>query len=167
MSRKQRYFLANEAGQRATIHTVEAVTGQQIDHFAEVNLAGFFYLAQDFGGVEVCVNPWSGGANLTDQNSGCNAVARRLQPQKGGSQYLHLAADQALAFVRERDNLPDTDLDRTHRQQAVLDYVIWKLKHKGILTNVSQLTACSAPPTSTSSPTRAGTCSTSRPRCTR
>ena len=135
MSRSQRYFLANEAGQKATIDTVEAVTDQKVDHFAEVNLAGFFYLAQSFGGVEVCVNSWDGpdgpGTNLHDANSGFNA------PHAG---YLHLAADQALAFVRERDNLPNGDLDRTHRQQAVLDYVIWKLKTDGVLTDVGQLT---------------------------
>ena len=134
MSRSQRYFLANEAGQKATIDTVEAVTDQKIDHFAEVNLAGFFYLAQSFGGVEVCVKSWDGpdgpGTNLHDANSGFNA------PHAG---YLHLAADQALAFVRERDNLPNGDLDRTHRQQAVLDYVIWKLKTEGVLTDVGQL----------------------------
>ena len=128
MSRSQRYFLANEAGQKATIDTVETVTNQKIDHFAEVNLAGFFYLAQSFGGVEVCLNSWDGpngpGTNLHDANSGFNA------PHAG---YLHLAADQALAFVRERDNLPNGDLDRTHRQQAVLDYVIWKLKTGGVL----------------------------------
>jgi hypothetical protein len=60
---------------------------------------------------------------------------------KGGAQYLHLKAPQALAFVRERDNLPNGDLDRTHRQQAVLDYVIWKLEHNGILSDLGQLTA--------------------------
>ena len=92
MSHDQRYFLANEAGQAATIATVEAVTGQHIDHFAEVNLAGFFALAQAFGGIEVCVNSWEGGRNLHDANSGFN------QPHAG---YLHLWADQALAFVRE------------------------------------------------------------------
>jgi LCP family protein required for cell wall assembly len=144
MSRSQRYFLANEAGQKATIDTVEAVTDQKIDHFAEVNLAGFFYLAQSFGGVEVCVNSWDGpngpGTNLRDANSGFNAVADGYNLKKGGSQYLHLAADQALAFVRERDNLPNGDLDRTHRQQAILDYVIWKLKTEGVLTDVGQLT---------------------------
>jgi LCP family protein required for cell wall assembly len=145
MSRSQRYFQANEAGQKATIDTVEAVTNQKIDHFAEVNLAGFFYLAQSFGGIEVCVNSWDGssgpGTNLHDANSGFNAVGDGYNLKKGGSQYLHLAADQALAFVRERDNLPNGDLDRTHRQQAVLDYVIWKLKTGGVLTDVGQLTS--------------------------
>ena len=49
---------------------------------------------------------------------------------KGGAQYLHLSAPQALAFVRERDNLAEGDIDRTRRQQAVIDYVIWQLKHE-------------------------------------
>ena len=49
---------------------------------------------------------------------------------KGGAQYLHLSAAQALAFVRERDNLAEGDIDRTRRQQAVIDYVIWQLKHE-------------------------------------
>jgi hypothetical protein len=80
-------------------------------------------------------------SNLWDENSGFNAVADGYRLQRGGAQYLHLAADQALAFVRERDNLPNGDLDRTHRQQAVLDYVIWKLKTEGILTDLGQLTA--------------------------
>jgi LytR cell envelope-related transcriptional attenuator len=41
--------------------------------------------------------------------------------------------------VRERDNLPDGDISRTHRQQAVIDYVVWKLEHQGILTSLGQL----------------------------
>jgi LCP family protein required for cell wall assembly len=132
MSRDHRYFLANEAGQAAAIATVSAVTGEHIDHFAEVNLAGFYALAQAFHGIEACVKPWDGGRNLHDLNSGFD------QPHAG---YLHLDAAQALAFVRERDNLPNGDLDRTHRQQAVIDYVIWDLGHEGALTDLGQLTS--------------------------
>jgi LCP family protein required for cell wall assembly len=131
MSHDHRYFLANEAGQAAAIATVSAVTGEHIDHFAEVNLAGFYALAQAFHGIEACVKPWDGGRNLHDLNSGFN------QRHAG---YLHLSAAQALAFVRERDNLPNGDLDRTHRQQAVLDYVLWDLGHQGALTDLGQLT---------------------------
>jgi LCP family protein required for cell wall assembly len=131
MSHNQRYFQANEAGQAATVATVEKVTGQHIDHFAEVNLVGFYELAWVFGGVEVCVKSWNGGQNLHDANSGFNA------PHAG---YLFLWPAQALAFVRERDNLPNGDIDRTHRQQAVIDYVIWKMEHEGVLTDLSQLT---------------------------
>jgi LCP family protein required for cell wall assembly len=130
MDRRQRYLLANEAGQKAAIDTVQALTGVHIDHFAEVNLAGFYGLAKATGGIEVCVKSWNHGQNLHDQNSGFN------QKHAG---YLHLGPEQTLAFVRERDNLPNGDLDRTHRQQAVIDYVIWKLEHQGILTSFSQL----------------------------
>jgi LCP family protein required for cell wall assembly len=119
----------NEAGRAAEIQTVEALTGVQIDHFAELNLDGFYQLANIFGGIEVCVKPENGGQNLTDANSGADL--------KVG--YQHLDAAQALAFVRERDNLANGDLDRTHRQQAVLDYVIWKLDHEGVFTDISQL----------------------------
>jgi LCP family protein required for cell wall assembly len=140
-SSNERYLLANEAGQAFEIATVEAVTGVHIDHFVETNLAGFYSLASAFGGIEVCVEPWTAGgdANLTDENSGWNAIADGYNVKKGGDQYLHLAADQALAYVRDRDSLPEIDLDRTHRQQAVIDYVIWKLKNDGTLSDISAL----------------------------
>jgi LCP family protein required for cell wall assembly len=141
MSSQQRYLAANQAGQAATLATVESVTGQKIDHFAEVNLAGFYYLAESFGGIEVCIKPSAGDANLHDYNSGFNAVLDGYKVSKGGAQYLHLKAPQALAFVRERDNLPNGDLDRTHRQQAVLDYVIWKLENDGALSDFGELSA--------------------------
>jgi anionic cell wall polymer biosynthesis LytR-Cps2A-Psr (LCP) family protein len=141
MGSDQRYLEANQAGQAATLATVEQVTGQKIDHFAEVNLAGFYYLAASFGGIEACIKPSSGDQNLYDANSGFNAVLDGYNKSKGGSQYLHLSAPQALAFVRERDNLPNGDLDRTHRQQAVLDYVVYKVEHNGVLSDLGQLTA--------------------------
>jgi LCP family protein required for cell wall assembly len=130
LSHAQRYLMANEAGQRATIDTVQSLTGVTVDHFAEVNLAGFYELAKAFGGIYVCVRSWAGGRNLHDANSGFRLSS---------AGYHHLAADQALAFVRERDNLPNGDLDRTHRQQAVIDYAIWKLRHEGMLSSFGQL----------------------------
>jgi len=132
MSHNQRYLVANEAGQSATIATVSALTGVHIDHFAEVNLAGFYELAQSFGGAEVCVKSYNGGQNLHDANSGFN------QKHAG---YLFLSPPQVLAFVRERDNLPNGDIDRTHRQQAIIDYVIWKLGHEGVFSDLGQLTS--------------------------
>ena len=145
MSSSERYLKANQAGQAAEIATVQAVTGVHIDNYAVMNLAGFFTLAQDFRGIEVCVTPTTvngtADANLSDSASGWNAVADGYNLKKGGPQYLHLAADQALAFVRDRDSLPDTDLSRTHRQQAVIDYVIWELKHENAFSDLGQLTA--------------------------
>ena len=142
------YLHANQAGQAATIATVSAVTGQKIDHFAEVNLAGFYQLAAAFGGIEVCIQPYPGnkGLNLTDydpftgtDNSGFDAYKDGYNKKKGGPQYLHLGAAQSLAFVRSRDTLPGTDLGRTKRQQAVIDYVIYALKHEGVFGDISKL----------------------------
>jgi LCP family protein required for cell wall assembly len=117
----------NLAGAQAEMSTVEALTGVHINSYLAINLEGFYELAAVMGGIEVCLNhPVS-----YDPNSGFYA-------HKAG--YQHLNASMALAFVRERDNLPNGDLDRTHRQQAVLDYVIWKLRNENILTSVSQLT---------------------------
>jgi LCP family protein required for cell wall assembly len=141
LSQNQRYLEANQAGQGFEIATVEAVTGVHIDHFVEVNLIGFYYLAQAFGGIEVCVKPWSGndGANLRDVASGWDALNDGYNLRKGGAQYLHLAAPQALAFVRARDTLPGIDLGRTKRQQAVIDYVVWKLKNEGAFNDFGLL----------------------------
>ena len=142
------YLHANQAGQAATIATVQSVTGQKIDHFAEVNLAGFYYLAAAFNGIEVCIQPYPGnhGLNLTDHdpftgtdNSGFDAFKDGYDKKKGGAQYLHLGAAQALAFVRSRDTLPGTDLGRTKRQQAVIDYVIYELKHEGVFSGLGKL----------------------------
>jgi LCP family protein required for cell wall assembly len=125
----EQMFEGNEAGRLATVQTVEALTGQTINKFAELNLYGYYELAREFGGIEVCVKPYEGGTNLSDSNSGAD-----LKPG-----YQHLDAAQALSFVRERDNLPAGDLDRTARQQAVLDFVLWNLKTEGLLNDVGQL----------------------------
>ena len=149
-ARADRYLHANQAGQAATVATVSAVTGQKIDHFVEVNLVGFYYLAQAFGGIEVCLKPYPGnnGLNLTDHdpfagtfNSGFDAYKDGYDKAKGGAQYLHLNPAQSLAFVRSRDTLPGTDLGRTKRQQAAIDYVIWNFKHAGMYSDFGKLSS--------------------------
>ena len=126
MSRNTRAFLANEAGQHAAVATVEALTGVHIDHFAAVNLYGFYELAKVLGGVEVCLNH-----PVRDLNSGANFPAG----------YQHLDAAQALAFVRQRDGLVNGDLDRTHRQQAFLDSVMHQLRTEGVLSDLTKISA--------------------------
>ena len=143
---EQDNFDGNEAGLLAEVETVEALTGVHIDKFAELNLIGFYELASEFGGVEVCVNEWPGGegypvgANLTDP---VQYNAAEGQDAGSGSVVVpglqHLSPMQTLEFVRARHNLPQGDIDRTYRQQAVLDYVLWKLKTQGALADVAKL----------------------------
>jgi LCP family protein required for cell wall assembly len=126
MGQDQLAFLGNEAGRTAAVATVEKLTGVHIDHFAEVNMDGFYELARVFGGVEVCLKH-----PVHDVNSGANFPAG----------YQHLDAAQALAFVRQRDGLPNGDLDRTHRQQAFIDSVIHQLRSEGALSDLTKLDA--------------------------
>ena len=126
MSQAQLAFQGNEAGRAAAVATVEQLTGVHIDHFAEVNLDGFYELARVLGGVEVCLNHAT-----SDSNSGANFRAG----------YQHLNPRQALAFVRQRDGLPNGDLDRTHRQQAFLDAVMQQLRTDGTLNDLTKVQA--------------------------
>src|ERR1700733_15281849 len=126
ISQDQLAYDGNEAGRTAAVNTVEQLTGVHIDHFAEVNLDGFYELAKVLGGVEVCLNhpvPY-------DANSGFYAHKAGLQ---------HLNAAMALAFVRQRDGLSNGDLDRTHRQQAFLDSVMQSLRNEGVLSDLTKI----------------------------
>jgi LCP family protein required for cell wall assembly len=126
MSQNQVAFQGNEAGRTAAVNTVEQLTGVHIDHFAEVNLDGFYELAKVLGGVEVCLNH----PVAYDANSGFYAHKAGLQ---------HLNAAMALAFVRQRDGLTNGDLDRTHRQQAFLDSVMQSLRNEGVLSDLTKI----------------------------
>jgi anionic cell wall polymer biosynthesis LytR-Cps2A-Psr (LCP) family protein len=153
MNQAQRYLAANQAGQLFEVQTVESVTGVHIDHFIESNIIGFYELAEQFGGLEICIRPAAaqGGlparANLTDRdpltgtdNSGFNAYVDGYNGKKGGRQYLHLSAAQSLAYVRSRDTLPGVDIGRTARQQAAIEYILWKLETSGVLSDLGTLT---------------------------
>ena len=156
MSKDALYQGANAAGQVFQVQTIESVTGVHIDHFVVSNIYGFELIAQELGGIEVCLKPapasiepdnFGTGGNLVDlpfpganfklaSNSGFNAPKYDgYNLKEGGAQYLHLQPPQALAFVRARDSLPGVDIGRTHRQQAAIDYIIYDLKNRNVLTD--------------------------------
>jgi len=162
LGRDALYQGANQAGQVFQVQTVESVTGVHIDHFVVSNIYGFELIAQELGGIEVCLNEapasiepdgFGKGGNLVDlpfpganfklaSNSGFNAPKYDgYNLKKGGAQYLHLSPPQALAFVRARDSLPGVDIGRTHRQQAAIDYIIYDLKNRSVLTDPSVISS--------------------------
>ena len=126
ISQNRLAFGGNEAGRKAAVDTVEQLTGVHIDHFAEVNLDGFYELARVLGGVQVCLN---------------HAVSDSYSGARFRAGYQHLDASQALAFVRQRHGLTNGDLDRTHRQQAFLDSVMAQLHTQGVLGDLTKLQA--------------------------
>jgi LCP family protein required for cell wall assembly len=117
---------AQQAGQLALIESVQNLTGIHIDHYAEVNLYGFYLLSQAIGGVPVCLKHAT-----SDKNSGADFHA--------GAQTISGA--NALSFVRQRDNLPNGDLDRIVRQQVFLASAAKKLLSAGTLTNPGALSS--------------------------
>jgi hypothetical protein len=81
-------------------------------------------LARSLGGVEVCLNH-----PVYDSFSGADFPAGRQR----------LDASQALSFVRQRHELDNGDLDRTHRQQAFISSVMQELQASGTFTNLDKL----------------------------
>jgi LCP family protein required for cell wall assembly len=116
-------------GRKTLVKTIESLTGAGVDHYAEVNLLGFYEITQAIGGVDVCLNHAT-----KDPDSGANF--------KKGRQTISGA--DALAFVRQRKNLPRGDLDRIVRQQMFMSAVADKVLSAGTLANPGTLRALTA-----------------------
>ncbi|BBG04440.1 MULTISPECIES: LCP family protein [Pseudonocardia] len=117
---------SSQAGRQALIGAVQDLTGLGIDHYAEVNLLGFYNLTQAIGGVEVCLK-----APARDAFSGIDLPAG---PQT-------ISGADALAFVRQRHGLAGGDLSRITRQQVFLAAVANKVLSSGTLADPTKLTA--------------------------
>ncbi len=109
-----------QVGRRSLVETVEALTGVEVDHYAEINLYGFYTLTTAIGGVDVCLNK-----AVDDDLSGARLPAG---PQT-------IAGADALAFVRQRHGLPEGDMSRIRRQQVFLAAVADKVLSTGTLTD--------------------------------
>ena len=117
---------SDNAGRTELQAIIQAFTGLHIDHYAEVNLIGFYTLSNAIGGVPVCLN-----AAVNDPFSGAKFKAG---PQE-------ISGSAAMSFVRQRHGLPGGDLDRVRRQQAFLAGATSKMLSAGILTSPSKLSS--------------------------
>jgi LCP family protein required for cell wall assembly len=105
--------------------TLEQETGIRIQHFVEVNFAGFQSIVNDVGGVPVCL-PFA-----------INNRQARLR-LAAGKRVVNGA--QALAFVRLRENVGEgSDTQRIQRQQYFLAAVMQKLKSTNLLSQPSRI----------------------------
>lgn len=111
------------AGAQLLIRTISGLTGLQIDHYAEVDLLGFFNLSSVVGGVEVNLC-----APVQDAYSGVDLPAG-VQTIEG---------EQALAFVRQRHGLPRGDFDRIIRQQVFIGGMVRKLLSDNVLFDLGK-----------------------------
>ncbi|MGH3431927.1 MAG: LCP family protein [Thermocrispum sp.] len=116
---------SNQAGARVLIKTVEQLTGRTIDHYAAVNLMGFYGITQAIGGVEVCLRK-----AVEDERSNADFPAGRQV----------IAGKDVVSFVRQRHGLPRGDLDRVVRQQVFLTGMARKVLSAGTLSDPGRLT---------------------------
>jgi LCP family protein required for cell wall assembly len=114
----------SDGGAGCLWRTLEQTTGIRIDHFVEVNFAGFKSIVNDVGGVKVCL-PFP----IKDPASGLNLTAG----------VHNVDGTQALAFVRERHVGEGSDLQRIQRQQYFLASAMQKIKQANILGNPTRI----------------------------
>ncbi|QGK72406.1 LytR family transcriptional regulator [Allosaccharopolyspora coralli] len=112
-------------GQKFLVQTIEKLSGVGIDHYAEINLLGFYEMTKAVGGVEVCLK------EPVDDSDYSGAVFD-AGPQK-------VQGADALAFVRQRHGLPRGDLDRVVRQQVFMSGLARQMLSSGTLANPSRL----------------------------
>jgi LCP family protein required for cell wall assembly len=112
------------AGAQLLVKTISQLSGLRIDHYAEVDLLGFFNLSSVVGGVEVNLceavddSPWSGAVFPAG-------------PQT-------ISGADALKFVRQRKGLPRGDLDRIVRQQVFIAGVLRKMLSEEVLLDLGK-----------------------------
>jgi LCP family protein required for cell wall assembly len=111
-------------GAQLLVQTISLLTGLQIDHYAEVDLLGFFELTSVVGGVEVNL------CNAVDDSFYSGAVFPAGVQTIGGA--------DALKFVRQRHELPRGDFDRIIRQQAFIAGVLRKMLSEDVLLDLGK-----------------------------
>jgi LCP family protein required for cell wall assembly len=104
--------------------TLETTTGIHIDHFVEINFAGFQSVVNDLGGVNVCLPE-----AINDPASHLNLTAGQH----------HVSGAQALAFVRERHVGEGSDLQRIQRQQYFMAALVQQIESQNVLSSVTKV----------------------------
>lgn len=100
--------------------TVEQATGVRIDHYAEINFAGFVAMVDALGGVPITTT-----SDIHDEKAGLDLPAGTT----------NLNGAQALGYVRARYFDPTADLGRMKRQQSFLDAMFTKATNPSTLLN--------------------------------
>ncbi|MEY9945932.1 LCP family protein [Kitasatospora sp. GAS1066B] len=120
------YNSAFEVGGAAcAVKTTEQLTGLRMNHFVEIDFAGFANFINAIGGVTVTTS-----VDIHDQDSGLDLKAGTA----------HLGGDQALAFVRTRHGVGDgSDLGRIELQKEMVKSIIRQIGSIGMFGNPAKL----------------------------
>ncbi|MER6498680.1 LCP family protein [Streptomyces sp. NPDC001455] len=115
----------SQVGPACVVKTVEKMSGVRIDHYLEINFAGFKDLVDAIGGVTVDVPQ-----DIHDKSSG-------LDLTKGQHR---LDGTQSLAYVRTRHGIGDgSDLGRIGLQQQFLLALLSEVKSQNLLSSPANM----------------------------
>lgn len=110
-----------------TMRGIEEYFGIDIEHYLTVNFVTFKNIIDAVGGIDI-YNPYY----FTTVNGNGHYDAGDFDFAEGN---IHLYGDSALAYCRERYNLPNGDYGRNEHQTIVLKGMIDKLTSAAILTS--------------------------------
>ncbi|MEV5530316.1 LCP family protein [Streptomyces prunicolor] len=112
-------------GPVCAVKTVESITGVRMDHYIEIDFAGFAKLVNALGGVTVTTTQ-----DIDDDDS-------HLHLKKGTH---HLNGKQALALARTRHGIGDgSDLGRIGLQQMLVKALLTQISTNDLLTDPTKL----------------------------
>ncbi|GGY45004.1 LCP family protein [Streptomyces djakartensis] len=112
-------------GAACAVKTVESITDLRMDHYLEVDFAGFQKLIDDLGGVEVTTTK-----SIDDPDS-------HLKLKAGTHR---LDGEQALGLVRTRHGVGDgSDLGRIQLQQAFIKALLHQVEDVGVFSDPKKL----------------------------
>ncbi|MFW6598638.1 LCP family protein [Propionibacteriaceae bacterium Y2011] len=103
--------------------TVEDLLDVHIDHLAQIDMEGFINLTTELGGVTV--------------NNKHYSKSGKYEFPTGE---ITISGEEALAYVRERKQLPRGDLDRAERQRQVVQAIMRKGLSPGVISNPTTFT---------------------------
>lgn len=118
---------ALERGKGNLVETVKGLTGLEINHYAQVNIAGFRDMVDAIGGVSICITE----PMPFDPQTGIEVTEDELP-------LVEFDGDRALRFVRSR-NFPEGDFQRIQNQQKFLASAISKVLSVGTLFDIRKV----------------------------
>ncbi|MFD8844877.1 LCP family protein, partial [Streptomyces pseudogriseolus] len=109
----------SQVGPACVVKTVEKMSGVRMDHYVEIDFAGFKDLVDAIGGVEVTVDQ-----DIHDTSSGLDLTAGTHR----------LDGTESLQFVRTRHGIGDgSDLGRIGLQQEFMIALLGEIKKQDLL----------------------------------
>ena len=111
---------------------VSEVTGQSIQHYMVIDFTAFRYVVNALGGIEVDVEKNLYDNEYPDYNYGYTvfSVKKWLQVFDG---------ETALRYARSRHST--NDIDRSHRQQQIINAIKTKALSAGVITSPSKVSS--------------------------